>query len=123
MSDPVIEIGPGDNESPVTPRSKQAITEVGLPELQGSPEQVARGRDARTALLMKADDYLTELRTNGVLTDSQRDTDIVSPQQVSHEQVLSAQAALNDLRHLTDAEWWIVHAADPIEQLLQTSNL
>lgn len=100
---------PEADETPRTPRSQEAATEAGLPALTGSGPEIAQAEPIRTALLMDADDYLTELRTNQILTEEQQDTAVMPDQPVSAEQVRAAQMALNRLRHQTDAGWWIAH--------------
>ncbi|HZT41053.1 MAG TPA: hypothetical protein VFA07_02630 [Chthonomonadaceae bacterium] len=106
------------DETPRTPRSQQAATEVGLPALVGMPEEIGQALEIRSDILMQADDYMTQLRANQILTEEQSDTAVVPDQPVTHEQVLAAQAALNRLRHQTDANWWIAHQQDDVVSLL-----
>lgn len=111
---------PPADETPRTPRSQLAATEAGVPELTGSPEEIGHAEEVRAAILMQADDYMTQLRANQILTEEQSDTDVVPDQPVTHAQVLAAQAALNRLRHQTDANWWIAHRQDDLPSLLST---
>ncbi len=97
---------------------KRQITHGGLQELKGSPEEIARAEEIRTRLLVEADDILTQLRSNPVLTASQVDTAIVAPEQVSEPQVNTTEAGLNRLRNRNDAAWWITNGARGARQLL-----
>src|SRR4051794_34725006 len=86
-----------------TDGNKRMITEGGLPELNGSPDDVEAARDVRSRILVDADDILTRLRSDETITDAQKDTAIVSPRQVTAQQVHSAEIALNRLRSQADA--------------------
>jgi len=90
-----------------TPGTKRVITEGGIPELMGTPEHKAKAGEIRTRILVEADDVLTRLRSDQIITDAQKDTAIVSPRQVTSDQVVSAETALNRLRNQDSAEWWL----------------
>ena len=99
-----------------TPAAKRVITEGGLPELVGS--NVDAAKETRTQILIEADDVLTRLRSDEIITEAQADTDIVSPRQVSTGQVHAAEAALNRLRGNTDADWWLRQAGRGAGEIL-----
>lgn len=90
-----------------TPATKRAAAEIGLPGLNGTPEQIEQADEIRTRLLVEADDAMGLLRSDQIMTEAQKDTDVVSPRQVTIEQVRSAEVALNKLRNKTDAAWWL----------------
>ena len=92
-----------------TAGTKRSITEGGLPELVGSGADAAR--EIRTSILIDADDVMSRLRSDEIITEAQSDTDITSPRQVSPSQVHAAEAALNRLRGNTDAAWWLAQEA------------
>jgi len=96
---------PGD-----TPGTKRTISQGGLPTLIGPQPDIARAQDIRTRILVEADDVLTRLRSDEIITDAQKDTAIVSPRQVNADQVRAAEIALNKVRGETDANWWILQA-------------
>jgi len=90
-----------------TPGTKRTMTEGGLPDLVGIQSDIEQARTIRTEILTYADDVLTRLRSDEIITDAEKDTDIVSPRHVSSAQVHAAEAALNRLRSRSDASWWI----------------
>ncbi len=90
-----------------TPGTKRAITEGGLPHLTGSEHDVVRAHEIRTRILIEADDVLTRLRSDEILTEAQLDTNITAPRTVEATQVHAAEAALNRLRGQPDAAWWV----------------
>jgi len=98
--------------------TQRAMTQAGLPELTGQPDEVGRAQAIRTRILMEADDVMTRLRSDEVITEAQSDTGIKAPRQVSEDQVHAAEMALNKVRHQTDAAWWIGHEGATAEQLL-----
>ena len=89
-----------------TAGTKQTITSAGLPAITGAETDFARAEEIRSRILLDADDVLSRLRSDQIITDAQQDTDIVSPRQVTKEQVHSAEIALNKLRGQADAGWW-----------------
>ena len=101
-----------------SPETQRAMTEAGLPELTGQSSEVSRAHDIRTKILMEADDVLSRLRSDEIITESQSDTDIVSPRQVTDDQVHAAQMALNRIRHQSEAAWWIAHENETAAQIL-----
>ena len=101
-----------------TPGTKRTITHGGLPELRGAEAAMARAEEIRTRILVEADDVLTRLRSDEIMTEAQKDTDIVSPRQVSKEQVHSAEIALNKLRNQADADWWLTQAERSAGEIL-----
>ena len=103
-----------------TPGTKRTMTEGGLPELNGDPAILANAADIRTRILIEADDVLTRLRSDEIITEAQQDTAIVSPRQVTSEQVHAAEAALNRLRHETAAAWWAEQSSRTAGELLTT---
>jgi hypothetical protein len=94
-----------------SPATRRAVAEIGLPELSGAGDQVKRAEAVRARLLVDADDVMTRLRSDEIITEAQVDTAIVSPRQVSDDQVHAAEAALNRLRRVQDAAWWIEHGS------------
>ena len=102
-----------------TDGTKRTITEGGLPPLTGSSADLGTGSETRTRILVEADDILTRLRSDETITEAQQDTAIVSPRQVSREQVHAAEAALNRLRGNTDAAWWTAQASRSAAELLE----
>jgi hypothetical protein len=91
-----------------TPGTKRTITEGGLPALVGSDLELAR--EIRARILIEADDVLTRLRSDEIITAAQVDTDITSPRQVTGNQVHSAEIALNRLRNEMQSAWWIAQS-------------
>ena len=96
-----------EDETPRSPRAIRAIALAGVPELAGTEADVAAALPIRERLLIDADDFLSALRSNEILTEEQADTAISIPTPASPAEVLAAQQALNRLRHQTDAAWWI----------------
>lgn len=95
-------------ESPdETPGTQKAVAQAGLLPLTGSAEAIAQAEAIRAQTLVDADNIITRMRSEEVLTDT--DSTIVHPTTapVTHEQVLATQAALNRLRHQTEADWWL----------------
>ena len=111
----------GLSELRETAGTKRSITEGGLPELVGSGADAAR--EIRTSILIDADDVMSRLRSDEIITEAQVDTDITSPRQVNPGQVHSAEAALNRLRGNTDAAWWLAQegrtAGEIIAEMMQ----
>lgn len=101
-----------------TEGTKRTITEAALPELTGSASDVAAALEIRSRILMEGDDVLTRLRSDEIITEAQKDTAIVSPRQVTSEQVHAAQAALNRLRGNADAAWWMAQAERSAGEIL-----
>ena len=101
-----------------TPGTKRAITEGGLPELSGAAAELASAREIRTRILIEADDVLTRLRSDEIITEAQKDTAIVSPRQVNSDQVRAAEVALNRLRNHTDGGWWVAQASRSAGEIL-----
>lgn len=101
---------------------KRQITHGGLPELKGSPEEITRAEEIRTRLLVEADDILTALRANLVMTESQVDTAVQPSEHVSEPQVVTAQAGLSRLRSRDEAAWWIQNAPQGARQLLDAAT-
>ena len=106
------------DQTPRSERSIRAVAEVGLPELTGSEQDVEAARETRARLLVEADDLLTEMRTNHILTEEQKDTAITVAQPITHAQVVQAQIALDRLRHKMEASWWLAHKNDGAAALL-----
>jgi hypothetical protein len=104
-----------------TPGTKRAITEGGLPPLIGADAELAQAREIRRRILVEADDVLTRLRSDEIITEAQVDTDIVSPRQVTVDQVHSAEYALNRLRNETQAVWWIAQSGRSAGDILAES--
>ncbi|HLJ55412.1 MAG TPA: hypothetical protein VKT77_10260 [Chthonomonadaceae bacterium] len=102
-----------------TPGTKEMIAEGGLPALTGSDADLPLAHEIRTRILVEADDVLTRLRSDAVITDAQTDTAIVSPRQVTPDQVHAAQAALGRLRGVTDADWWLAQRNRSASELLE----
>src|SRR5436309_2736255 len=101
-----------------TEGTKRTITAGGLPELSGDGADLAAALEVRTRILMEADDVLTRLRSDEILTEAERDTAIVSPRHVSDAQVHAAEAALNRLRARTDAAWWAAQSGRTAAEIL-----
>lgn len=108
-----------DNDEPATPRTRSAIAIAGVPPLTGTPADIETADDIRAAHLTKADDVLTALRGGETLYE-EHTVAAIPPVPVSHAQVQRAQAALNRLRHQTDAQWWLTHQHTPTKTLLDT---
>lgn len=106
-----------------TEGTKRTITAGGLPDLQGEIGDRDRAAEIRTRILVEADDVLTRLRSDEILTEAQSDTAIVSPRQVNPAQVHAAETALNHVRRQADAAWWIAQsdrsAAEIIAALME----
>ena len=103
-----------------TPGTKKTITEGGLPALVGAETEIGQAREVRSRILVEADDVLTRLRSDEIITEAQSDTAIVSPRQVSSDQVHAAEVALNRLRGQTDAAWWVANSGRTAGELLET---
>lgn len=101
-----------------SPGTQRAMTQAGLPELTGHPSELSRADTIRTRILMEADDVMTRLRSDEIITEAQSDTYIVSPRQVTEGQVHAAEMALNRLRHEPNAAWWLTQELATAEQLL-----
>ena len=108
-----------DTDEPGSPRTVRAIAEAGLPALAGSPTDIETARDIRAAKLIAADDLLSALRGNEAMTEEHA-LAAIPPPPVTHAQVQAAQAALNRLRHQTDAQWWIARQSHSAQELLDT---
>lgn len=97
---------------------KKTLTEGGLPELTGAPEEIEAAEPIRSRALIAADDLLTDLRAREAeheeRSHSFRDPNPRPPD----PQVHSAQAALNRLRHETSAAWWLQQAQRTPQELL-----
>ena len=106
-----------DTDEPATPRTVRAIAEAGLPFLTGSPSDVETAANIRAAKLIAADDLLSTLRGNEALTE-EHSLAAIPPPHITHAQVQQAQAALNRLRHQTEAGWWIAHESHSAQSLL-----
>jgi hypothetical protein len=102
--------------------TKRAASEIGVPDLVGSDADVSQAEAIRSRILIEADDVLTRLRSDEIITEAQVDTDIVSPRQVTDQQVHAAEVALNRLRHKSEAAWWIAQqdasAGDILSELM-----
>ncbi len=108
-----------DTDEPGSPRTVRAIAEAGLPALTGSLTDIETARDIRVAKLIAADDLLSTMRGNEALTEEHA-LAAIPPPSVTHAQVQTAQAALNRLRHQTDAQWWIANQSHSAQALLDT---
>ena len=108
-----------DDTTPHSPRSIRAVALVGVPTLTGTEAEIAEAEPIRERLLIAADDVLTELRGGEILTEEQADTAIRVPQPISAAQVQAAQRALNQLRHQTEANWWLLQQEATAEMLLK----
>ncbi len=108
-----------DAADPRSPRALRAATLAGVPELSGTEAEIAAALPVRERLLLAADDYLTALRGAEILTEEQTDTAVSVPRPVSAAEVLTAQQALNRLRHQTAAAWWTAHEETKIEEALR----
>ena len=106
-----------DTDEPGTPRTVRAIAEAGLPVLTGSPADIETASKIRLTKLIAADDLLSELRGNEAITEEHAAA-AIPPPHVTHTQVQQAQAALNRLRHQTEAAWWIAHQSHTAQSLL-----
>ena len=102
-----------------TPGTKRDLAQGGLPTLTGTEAEIAQADPIRTAILVEADDILTELRSNETLTEAQADTAVHAPEQVTPWQVKEAKVALNRLRNQAEASWWIAHRSDGARALLE----
>lgn len=115
--DEVHGVEQSDTDEPGTPRTIRAIAEAGLPALIGSQTDIEAARDIRIAKLIAADDLLSEMRGNEAMTEEHA-LSAIPPPHVTHAQVQQAQAALNRLRHQTEAQWWIAHQSHSAQSLL-----
>jgi len=103
-----------ETQSPRT--TQQNITQVGLPELTGTPEEIAQAGPIRTQLLMQADDLMSQLR-------SQERCAPLLPDDSPPPAIAEAEAGLQKLRNQMDAAWWITHQNDSARQLLELTIL
>jgi hypothetical protein len=108
-------------ESPEPPRVREHpedysaeanITEAGLPALTGTEAEIAAAGPIRHAILMRADDEMSEIRA------TERLYELPSPTPPRGLPLL--EAALHRLRHQTGAAWWIAHRDDDLRSLLTT---
>ena len=106
-----------DTDEPGTPRTMQAITLAGLPSLEGNEAEIRVASELRVARLIEADDLLSTLRGNEAITEEHPSGAVPIPH-VTHTQVQQTQAAVNRLRHQTDARWWIDHQNETAQALL-----
>ena len=106
-----------DTDEPATPRTRSAIALAGVLPLTGTPDAIEVADAIRAAKLTQADEILTALRGGETLA-SEHTVAAIPPPAVTHEQVQRAQAALNRLRHQTDAQWWLTHQHTPTQELL-----
>ena len=117
-----LSLSPEDDATPHSPRAIRAVALVGVPELTGAEADIAAAAPIRERLLIAADDYLTALRGDEILTTEQTDTAISVSRPVSAAEVLAAQKALNRLRHETDAAWWLARREATIEETLRLAT-
>ena len=114
-----IELKPPEDETPRTHRTERAVAEVGVPELVGDNKAVAQAREARSAVLIDADDILSEWRSDAISMDGPQDParpPVLSPAALK---VRKAQRALNRIRHQTDAAWWVENGSRGARALLE----
>jgi hypothetical protein len=104
-----------ETDDPSTPRTVRAIALAGLPPLTGADTDAAN--DIRATKLIEADALLSDMRGSEAITEEHPAGAIPMPP-VTHAQVQQMQAALNRLRHQTEAEWWISHQHDTSQALL-----
>jgi hypothetical protein len=107
-----------EDATPETGRTIRAITEVGLPALQGDEAAIAEAAEIRLAKLMAADDLLSALRTDKQETELGHMAGARPEKPVSAEEVRAAQTALNRLRHQEDAGWWLAQRDRTARELL-----
>jgi hypothetical protein len=117
--DKPLTIPPEEGGTPHTPRSIRAITEVGLPALQGTEADIAAASEIRLDKLSAADEVLTLLRTNQQETELGAQSANPPSIPVAESQVQVAQMALNTLRHQDAADWWLAHQDQTARQLLE----
>jgi len=113
-----LEIPPEEGGTPRTGRSIRAITEVGLPALRGTEEDIAAAMEIRLDKLIAADDLLTELRSDEQETELGPMAGAKPERPVSPEDVRRAQMALNRLRHQEDAAWWLANRDRTARELI-----
>jgi hypothetical protein len=113
-----LELPPQEGGTPETERSIRAITEVGLPVLVGTPEDVDAAAVVRLDKLRAADDLLTELRVSEREGEVAHAVSVSSSPAVSVAEVQRAQEALNHLRHQQDAAWWLANRDRTARELL-----
>ena len=107
-----------DTDEPGTPRTIHAITLAGLAPLTGSEADIAVASEIRAAKLMEADDLLSNLHGNEAITEDHTVGALPVPH-TTHTQVQHMQAAVNKLRHQTEAGWWIAHQTTTAQTLLE----
>ena len=107
-----------ETDEPGTPRTIHAITLAGLSPLIGSETEIATASEIRAAKLIEADDLLSALHGNEAITEDHT-VGVIPVPHVTHTQVQHMQAAINRLRHQTDARWWIDHQAKSAQTLLE----
>ena len=107
-----------ETDDPSTPRTVRAIALAGLAPLTGTDVDAAN--DIRAAKLIEADALLSEMRGSEAISEEYAAGAIPMPH-VTHAQVQQMQAALNRLRHQTEAAWWIAHQRDTAQTLLDQS--
>ncbi len=116
---PTTGVEQSDNDEPATPRTRSAIAIAGVLPLTGTPADIETADAVRADHLTRADDILTALRGGETLYE-EHTVAAIPPAPVSHAQVQRAQAALNRLRHQTDAQWWLTHQHTPTQTLLES---
>lgn len=120
LNDPShLSIPAEDDETPRSPDAIRAIALVGLPELTGAESEISVAASIRERLLIEADDYMTALRGDAILTAEQADTAIEVTRRISGADVQAAQAALNRLRHETESAWWVTKQEATIEEVMR----
>jgi hypothetical protein len=114
-----LNIPPEEDGTPESERSIRAITEVGLPPLQGTEADIAAATEIRLAKLIAADDLLTMLRSDHQETDLGHMAGMQPAKPVSVDDVKRAQVALNRLRHQDDAAWWLANRDRTAQELIE----
>jgi hypothetical protein len=114
-----LTIPPQEGGTPETERSIRALTEAGLPALQGTPTDIEAARAIRLNKLIAADDVLTALRTNEQQTELGEASAVPPESPVSESQVQAAQRALNQLRHQEEALWWLARRECSARELVE----
>ena len=108
-----------EDGTPQTDRSIRAITEVGLPPLRGTEADVATAVEIRLAILIAADDVLTDMRSDEQETALGPMAGMQPTQPTSRADVHAAQTALNRLRHQDDATWWLANRDRAARELIE----
>lgn len=92
---------------------EEIVSGAELPELGGAPMEVRAAAEIRKRILNEADDVLSAVRENEILSNQNRD-----PALLGGMAIVEAERALQRLRRQSSAAWWLAQERRSAQDVL-----